>query len=143
MKTLQQLLEEKNQRPIAASPEDTVLSALHTLAKYDVGALLVLENKKLVGIFSERDYARKVALRGHTSKDMLVRDIMSPKVTTVLLSNSIEDCMSLMTERHFRHLPVLDKEGDVLGMISIGDLVKETIQSKNFVIAQLEGYIRQ
>ena len=117
MKTLQQLLEEKNQRASTVSPDDTVLSALHVLATHNIGAVLVVEGKKLTGILSERDYARKVALRGHSSKDMKVTEIMSSKVAFVTLENSIEDCMNLMSERHFRHLPVLDKDGQILGMI--------------------------
>jgi CBS domain-containing protein len=141
MKTLKQLLAGKN-RPLAvAAPGDTVYHALTIMAKHEVGALLVLDGEQLVGIFSERDYARKIILQGKTSKETLVSEIMSDKVAFVTPSVSLDECMALMTEKHFRHLPVLDEEGNVLSIISIGDLVKETISNQKFLIAQLEHYI--
>lgn len=141
MKTLKQLLAEK-QGPLAVvSPKDTVFHALNVMAQHDVGALLVLEGEQLVGIFSERDYARKIALRGKFSRETPVAEIMSDKVAYVTLERSLDECMALMTEKHFRHLPVLDNEGRVMGIISIGDLVKETISSQQFLIAELERYI--
>ena len=141
MKTLKQLLAGKN-RPLAvAAPGDTVYHALTIMAKHEVGALLVLDGEQLVGIFSERDYARKIILQGKTSKETLVSEIMSDKVAFVTPSVSLDECMALMTEKHFRHLPVLDEKGNVLSNISIGDLVKETISNQKFLIAQLEHYI--
>jgi CBS domain-containing protein len=141
MKTLKQLLAEK-QRPLAVvSPKDTVFHALTVMAQHDVGALLVLDGEELVGIFSERDYARKVTLLGKSSQDTQVNEIMSEKVAYVTPSRSLQECMALMTEKHFRHLPVLEDNGSVLGIISIGDLVKETISDQQFLIGELERYI--
>lgn len=141
MKTLKQLLAGRT-RPLAVvAPGDSVFHALTVMAQHEVGAVLVLDGEQLVGIFSERDYARKIILQGKTSKETLVREIMSDKVAYVTPSVSLDECMALMTEKHFRHLPVLDNEGSVLGIISIGDLVKETISDQQFLIAQLEHYI--
>lgn len=141
MKTLKQLLAGKD-RPLAVvAPGDTVLHALTVMAQHDVGALLVMDGERLVGIFSERDYARKIILQGKTSRDTLVRDIMSDKVAYTTPDTSLDECMAIMTEKHFRHLPVLSEDGMVLGMISIGDLVKETISAQQFLIAELERYI--
>ena len=141
MKTLKQLLASRT-RPLAVvTPNDTVYHALSVMAQHEVGALLVLEGEQLVGIFSERDYARKVILHGKSSKETLVKEIMSDKVAYVTPSHSIEQCMALMTEKHFRHLPVLSEAGHVVGMVSIGDLVKETISSPQFIISELERYI--
>ena len=141
MKTLKQMLAGKN-RPLAVvAPSDTVFHALSVMAANDVGALLVLDGEQLVGIFSERDYARKIILQGKASKETLVRDIMSDKVAYVTPASTLDECMALMTEKHFRHLPVMTDEGAVVGMVSIGDLVKETISSQQFLIAELERYI--
>lgn len=141
MKTLKQLLAGKN-RPLAVvAPADTVFHALGVMAKHDVGALLVLDGEDLVGIFSERDYARKIILQGKSSKETLVRDIMSDRVAYVTPDTSLDECMALMTEKHFRHLPILDEAGALVGVISIGDLVKETISSQRFLIEELERYI--
>jgi CBS domain-containing protein len=141
MKTLKQMLDAKT-RPLAVvAPGDTVLHALTVMAHNDVGALLVLDGEQLVGIFSERDYARKIILQGKSSKETLVREIMSDKVAYVTPKATLDECMALMTEKHFRHLPVLDEDGGVVGMVSIGDLVKETISSQQFLIDQLERYI--
>jgi len=141
MKTLKQLLADKT-RPLAVvAPSDTVFHALSVMASNNVGALLVLDGEQLVGIFSERDYARKIILQGKTSKETLVSDIMSDKVAFVTPASTIDECMALMTEKHFRHLPVLTDAGDVVGMVSIGDLVKETISSQQFMIQELERYI--
>lgn len=141
MKTLKQLLADKK-RPLAVvAPSDSVFHALTVMAANDVGALLVLDGEQLVGIFSERDYARKIILQGKTSKETLVREIMSDKVAYVTPASTIDECMALMTEKHFRHLPVLTDAGDVVGMVSIGDLVKETISSQQFMIQELERYI--
>jgi len=141
MKTLKQLLAGRT-RPLAVvAPGDTVFHALTVMARHEVGAVLVLDGEQLVGIFSERDYARKLILQGKTSKETLVSEIMSDKVAYVTPGVSLDECMALMTEKHFRHLPVLDDAGNVLGIISIGDLVKETICDQQFLIAQLEHYI--
>ena len=141
MKTLKQMLDAKT-RPLAVvAPGDTVLHALTVMAHNDVGALLVLDGEQLVGIFSERDYARKIILQGKSSKETQVREIMSDKVAYVTPKATLDEWMALMTEKHFRHLPVLDDDGAVVGMVSIGDLVKETISSQQFLIDQLERYI--
>ena len=141
MKTLKQLLAEKN-RPLAVvAPTDTVFNALSVMAADNVGALLVMDGERLVGIFSERDYARKIILQGKSSKETLVREIMSDKVAFVTPDATLDECMALMTDKHFRHLPVLENDGSVVGMISIGDMVKETISSQKFLIQELERYI--
>lgn len=141
MKTLKQLLAAKT-RPLAVvAPTDSVYHALTLMAQHDVGALLVLEGEQLVGIFSERDYARKIILHGKTSKETLVREIMSDKVAYVTPAATVDECMALMTEKHFRHLPVLAEDGTVVGMVSIGDMVKETICDQQFLIKELERYI--
>lgn len=141
MKTLKQILAEKS-RPLAlVAPGDTVFHALTVMAEHDVGALLVLDGEQLVGIFSERDYARKIALLGRNSRNTPVREIMSDRVAYVSPTTSLDECRALMTERHFRHLPVLNDDGSVAGMISIGDLVKETISTQRFIIEELERYI--
>ena len=141
MKTLKQMLSGKNLQLAVVAPRDTVFHALSVMAANDVGALLVLDGEQLVGIFSERDYARKIILQGKTSKETLVREIMSDKVAYVTPAATLDECRALMTEKHFRHLPVLNEDGSVAGMVSIGDLVKETISSQQFLIAELERYI--
>ncbi len=141
MRPLKQLIEGKKAL-LSVGPEDTVLVALTLLAQHDIGALLVLERGKLVGIFSERDYARKIVLKGKASKDTSIREIMSDKVSCVTLNQTVEECMALMTDKHIRHLPVLGAGGEVLGIISIGDLVKETISHQKFTIEQLVSYIQ-
>ena len=141
MKTLKQLLADRS-RPLAVvTPNDTVYHALSVLAQHDVGALLVLNGEQLVGIFSERDYARKIILHGKSSKETLVSEVMSDRVAYVTPAATLDECMALMTEKRFRHLPVLEEDGNVAGMISIGDLVKETISDQKFLIEQLERYI--
>ena len=141
MKLLEQILTGKRHRLISVGPEDTVFQALSLLAQYDIGALLVMEAGKPVGIFSERDFARKVVLLGKDSKDTPVREVMSDKVMYVTLATTVEECMAIMTDRHIRHLPVLAEDGSVAGFLSIGDLVKETISEQTFIIGQLEHYI--
>ena len=141
MITLKQMLAAKN-RPLAVvTPNDSVYHALSLMAMHDVGALLVLEDEQLVGIFSERDYARKLILQGKSSKETLVREIMSDKVAYVTPSATVDECMALMTEKRFRHLPVLSEDGEVVGIVSIGDLVKATISNQRFPISGLERYI--
>ncbi len=141
MKSLKQLLNEKPHGLISVSPTDTVLHALQLMAQHDIGALLVMEQDKPVGIFSERDYARKVVLHGKSSKDTPLSVVMSEKVIFVTLTQTVEECMAIMTDRRIRHLPVLAEDGSVAGIVSIGDMVKETISEQKFVIEQLEHYI--
>lgn len=140
MKTVQDLLDENNRELIKIDPNQTVFEALTMLSKYDIGALVVMNGEILSGIFSERDYARKVILSGKSSKETLVKEIMTEKVKCISPQNNIEDCMKIMTESRFRHLPVLEKD-KVLGIISIGDIVRETIIYQKFIINQLEQYI--
>ena len=141
MRPLKQLIEEKP-ATVTVTPDDTVFAALTLLAQFDIGALLVLDQGRLVGLFSERDYARKIILKGKASRDTLVREIMSEKLSCVTLSQTVQECMALMTERHVRHLPVIDGQDKVLGILSIGDLVKETISDQKFTIEQLVHYIQ-
>lgn len=140
MKSVRQLLQAKGATIFSITPEASVFSALKLMAEKDVGALLVVSGGRLAGIITERDYARKVILFGKSSHDMLVREIMTEKVVTVQPEQSVEDCMGLMTARRVRHLPVMD--GDkLLGLLSIGDLVKEVIAEQEQTIRQLESYI--
>ena len=140
MKTVNQLLEGKGENVWSANPQMTVYEALEMMSEKNVGALVVLEGEKMVGIFSERDYARKVILKGKSPMSTLVGDIMSRKVTCVRRDQSIEDCMALMTDKRVRHLPVL-QDNRVVGVISIGDVVKDVISEQEFIIEQLENYI--
>jgi CBS domain-containing protein len=140
MKTVQQLLDSKRPRLVAVSPDTTVLDALKVMAEKEIGAVLVLDGETLAGIFSERDYARKVVLQGKSSKETPVREIMTEKVVCVQPQQTIDDCMGLMTDKRIRHLPVLEHK-KVIGVISIGDVVKEMLSEKEFVIKQLESYI--
>ncbi|MBV1774427.1 CBS domain-containing protein [Burkholderiaceae bacterium DAT-1] len=141
MKTARQLLAEKQKQGIfSVTPEGTVYNALQLMADKDIGAVLVMEGDKLVGIFSERDYARKVVLQGKTSAGTRIGDIMTKKVIYAKPSQTCDECMAIMSEKRFRHLPVMD--GDVvLGVISITDLVREQIAEQQFLINQLEQYI--
>ena len=141
MKTLKQLLATKPHPLAVVAPKDTVFHALKIMADHAIGAVLVMDGEKLVGIFSERDYARKVILAGKASKETPVAEIMTDKVMYVTPDNTIKECMALMTDRHFRHLPVLDSQEHVVGIVSIGDLVKETINEQQFIIEQMERYI--
>ncbi len=140
MKTVQQLLESKRHGVASVAPETSVLDALKVMAEKEIGAVLVLDGDALAGIFSERDYARKVVLQGKASKDTPVREIMTEKVVCVHPEQTIEDCMGLMTDKRVRHLPVLQGR-KVIGVVSIGDVVKEMLVEKEFLIKQLESYI--
>jgi CBS domain-containing protein len=140
MKTVQQLLESKRYSVVSVTSSSTVLDALKVMAEKEIGAVVVIDNEHLAGIFSERDYARKVVLQGKSSKDTPVREIMTEKVVCVRPEQTVEDCMGLMTDRRIRHLPVLDHK-KVIGVVSIGDIVKEMLSEKEFVIRQLESYI--
>ena len=124
MKTVQQLLESKRHSVVSVTSSSTVLDALKVMAEKEIGAVVVIDNEHLAGIFSERDYARKVVLQGKSSKDTPVREIMTEKVVCVRPEQTVEDCMGLMTDRRIRHLPVLDHK-KVIGVVSIGDIVKE------------------
>jgi CBS domain-containing protein len=127
---------------ISVPPTATVFEALQRMAEHNIGAVLVMHGDRLVGIFSERDYARKVSLRGLTSKTAPVGELMTGKVVTVTAAWTAEQCMALMTEQHIRHLPVV--EGDrVVGVVSIGDVVKSVVDEQHFMIGQLVHYITQ
>jgi len=139
--TVDQVLRQKAfNKVLPIAPEQTVHDALSLMAEYDVGALMVMSGSKLVGILSERDYVRKGILVGNHSRDTLVREIMSSPVVSVTPRQTVDDCMNLMTQGHFRHLPVLDVD-KVVGIISIGDMVKWVISGQEHAIQALEGYI--
>ncbi len=140
MTTVNQLLRSKGSAIWSIGPDATVYEALQLMAEKDVGALLVLDDGALVGILSERDYARKIALKGKTSRDTLVREIMTERVVCVRADQSVEECMALMTNKRVRHLPVL-ADNQLAGVISIGDVVKAIISEQEFIIEQLENYI--
>jgi CBS domain-containing protein len=140
MTTVRQLLDRKGRSIFSVDPDAPVLEAIRAMADHQVGALLVMQGEALTGIVSERDYARKVILRGRSSADTPVRDIMSSPVLTVQPDTTVDKCMQLMTDRHVRHLPVTDG-GRVVGMVSIGDLVKAVIAEQRQQIEQLENYI--
>lgn len=134
------VLREKGGEIYSVSPGTTVFDALTLMADKNIGALVVLEEKKITGIFSERDYARKVILKGKASKEITVGEIMTSTVVTVRPASTVEECMTLMTEHRIRHLPVMEGE-ELIGVISIGDVVKAIISDKDFMIQQLEHYI--
>ncbi len=140
MKTIRRLLEGKGHDIVSARPDTFVYEALELMAEHNIGALLVLDGDNLVGIFSERDYARKVVLKGKSSRDTVLGEIMSKKVACVGADQTIEECMALMTDKRIRHLPVLEND-QLVGVISIGDVVKAVISEQEFLISQLENYI--
>jgi CBS domain-containing protein len=140
MKTVEQVLRGKNAELVAVGPDESVFDALALMARREVGAVVVLEAGRLVGILSERDYARKIILLGKASKDTPVREIMTPRVVCVTPATTVDECMALMTDKRCRHLPVLEGER-VSGVVSIGDVVKHTIAEQQFIIEQLEHYI--
>lgn len=142
MKTVAEILRAKPHAAIySVSPDTTVLEAVKLLAEKGIGALVVLDKGRLVGIVSERDYARKVALLDRSASSTLISEIMTADVLTVGLRDTAQHCMQLMTDRHLRHLPVI-AEGELIGLLSIGDLVKHTIAEQASLIQQLEQYIR-
>lgn len=140
MTTAHDILRFKGQTVYAVRPDDTVLAALVVMAKHEIGAVLVLDGEEIKGILTERDYARKVALAGRSSKDSPVGSIMTANVVCVPPSRTVGECMGLMTERRCRHLPVVEN-GRVVGLVSIGDLVKAQIDEQEFTINQLKNYI--
>jgi len=140
MRSVRQLLEAKAPEVFAIGPDAPVVDAIRLMAEKRIGALLVMQAGKLVGILSERDYARKVVLQGKSSRDTPVSDIMTPQVMTVGLDDTAEHCMQLVTNRRIRHLPVMDGE-HVLGVVSIGDLVRAVIEDQQVELDQLQRYI--
>lgn len=141
MDNIRQLLESKGKDVWSLSPDSSVFEAIEMMAKKGVGALAVMDGDKIVGMVSERDYARKVILENRSSKGTSVRDIMSAKVLCTGPEQKVEECMALMTDKRVRHLPVIEN-GAVIGLISIGDLVKAIIAEQKFIIEQLVAYIQ-
>jgi CBS domain-containing protein len=140
MGTVESILKTKGRQVWSVAPQSTVLDALRMMAEHEIGAVLVLQNKELLGIITERDYARKVVLAGRSSKDAKVSEVMTTNMVCVAPERSVDECMALMTDKRLRHLPVL-KDRRVVGLISIGDLVKSKIDDQEFTIAQLQSYI--
>ena len=140
MQTIKQLLETKGSDILTIDPDSTVYDAIKLMADHQVGSLLVMEKEKLLGIITERDYSRNVILKGKSSRDTPVKDIMISNILCVQPEKSVEECMALMTDKRVRHLPVVENN-HVVGIISIGDLVKAIISEQKFMIEQLEHYI--
>ncbi|PHQ94503.1 MAG: histidine kinase [Marinosulfonomonas sp.] len=140
MATIQQILNQKGSTVLSVGPDDSVFDAIKTMATSNIGSLVVLEGEKVVGIFTERHYARNVFLKGRSSPKTTVKEIMSKHVIYATPDQSVEECMAVMSDKHVRHLPVLDGN-DLVGIISIGDLVESIIGDQKFVIDQLVHYI--
>ena len=140
MKTVAELLKSKPARVVSITPEQTVLEAIKVLAAEDIGAAIVMTGDRIAGIFSERDYTRKVILKGRSSDTTRVEEIMTANVIVVNPRTRARECMALMTEKNIRHLPVMD-QGRVVGMVSIRDIVSDIIADQDFTIEQLEHYI--
>ena len=140
MKTMGLFLAEGQRLVYSIRPDATVREALELMAQKNIGALLVMDGPALAGIFSERDYARKVVLQGRSSNDALVQDIMTAQVITVQAAQNIDECMQIMTDKHVRHLPILEGQ-NVIGLISIGDVVREMMAHQRTIIEQLHSYI--
>jgi CBS domain-containing protein len=141
VKTVKRLLDSKGHQVFAIGPNEWVFDAIQEMADKEVGALLVMAEGKLLGIISERDYARKVILQGRASKETRIEEIMTTQVVFGHEDQTIEECMAIMTEKRVRHLPILNEAKDVVGVISLGDLVKSMLAEQKFVIEQLENYI--
>lgn len=140
MGTVRILLDTKGHDILSVGPEDSVFDAIKLMSDRNIGSLLVMENSKLIGIMSERDYARKVILKGRSSRETHVKDIMSSKVVCITPEKTVNEAMAIMSDKKFRHLPVLE-DGELIGVISIGDLVNNIIKDQQFIIDQLEHYI--
>jgi CBS domain-containing protein len=140
MTSVNQLLQNKGFDILSIDANESVLKALEIMAEHGIGSLLVMDGDKVAGLFSERDYARSIILKGRTSKDTRVKEIMTSQVVVVTPEQSIEECMAIMTEKRVRHLPVM-KDDKLVGIISIGDLVKAIIEEQQFMIEQLVSYI--
>ena len=138
--TVRQLLQAKGNMVHSVTPDSTVFDALERMSAYDVGALMVLSGSELVGIFSERDYARKVILMGRASKETLVREVMTDDLITITPDATVGDCMNLMTGNRIRHLPVVEN-GQLVGVVSIGDVVKAIMTQQELMITEMEAYI--
>lgn len=140
MGKVRNIIQTKGSAVFSITSGTTVYNALELMFEKSIGALLVVDNGKFVGIFTERDYARKLILKGKSSKDTLIREVMTERPITVTPDTSIEDCMKIMTERKIRHLPVMEHDG-LVGLISVGDVVKFIIEEQKFIIENLEQYI--
>ena len=140
MKNISQFLEQSTRPVYSVAPNATVREALEIMAQQNIGALLVLDDRSLAGIFSERDYARKVVLKGKSSSDAKVSEIMTSKVITINTKHTIDQCMQIMTDNHIRHLPILNDQ-DVMGLISIDDVVREIMADQKSMIERLQSYI--
>ena len=140
MHTVKELLRQKGSQVWIIAPEATVYEALELMAAKNIGSLVVIEQEHVAGMFTERDYARKVSLKGRSSKTTTVRELMTPDVLYVSPDDTIENCMALMTEKRLRHLPVMES-GKLAGVVSIGDIVKVVISEREFTIRELERYI--
>lgn len=140
MKSVKHILQNKPAGIITVNASCSVYEALEVMMENNISALLIMDNGFLKGIFTERDYARKIILQGKLSKETLVEEVMTPDPLTVTPQTSINECMNIITDRHIRHLPVVDR-GEVVGMVSIGDVVKSIIQDQQQIIQQLESYI--
>lgn len=142
MKTLAKIISERKRAVCRVGPNDSVRRALEIMAEEDVGALLVMDAGKLVGIFSERDYTRKGILHGKSSLETQVREIMTARVTCITMEKTIDEAMAIMDDKNIRHLPVLDANSQVVGVVSVRDLIRETISEQAFTIKQLESYVQ-
>lgn len=138
--TVRQILEQKGGGAYSVTPDVSVFDALAVMAKHDIGAVLVVQNDRLTGIFTERDYARKLVLKGLNSRDATVGELMTPNVCTVTPSHTVDEVMNIMTENRFRHLPVVER-GKIVGIVTIGDVVKSIIVQQEMTINHLSNYI--
>lgn len=138
--TVKQILDQKGSKAVSVHPDDTVFTALSLMAEFDIGSVIVTENDRLLGIFTERDYARKVVLKGLVSKDVRIGELMTPNPCTVSPSSTVDEVMRTMTENRFRHLPVVD-HGHIAGIVTIGDMVKSIVNQQEATIRHLSSYI--